>query len=211
MTQIKICGIKTPDILSTAATAGARFAGLVFVPESPRYIHPEQARLLCRGSPTGVKNVALFSNPDDENLLRILEQVPVDMIQLHGNESPARVGEIKSRTHLPIIKSFSISNADDLNSVAPFIPVIDWILFDAKAPPHSNISGGHGIPFDWTILKGKKFNRPWMLSGGLTPENVGEALSILAPDAVDVSSGVESTRGVKDAQKIRDFCAAVKG
>lgn len=210
MTQIKICGIKTPDILSAVTSAGARFAGFVFVPQSPRYIHPEQARLLVRECPTGLRSVGLFSNPDDENLLRILEQVPLDMIQLHGNESPARIGEIKSRTHLPIIKSFSISNKEDVELVASYLSVIDWILFDAKAPPHSNISGGNGISFDWTILKDKKFEKPWMLSGGLTPDNVTEALSILTPDAVDVSSGVESTRGVKDAQKIRDFCVAVR-
>lgn len=210
MAHIKICGIKTPNILSVAASAGARFAGLVFVQLSPRYIHPEAARLLCRASPTGLKNVGLFVNPDDENLLRICEQVPIDMIQLHGTESPARVQEIKSRTGLPIIKSFSISNTDDLNSVTSYIPIIDWILFDAKAPQDSNIAGGNGVSFDWTILRDKKFDKPWMLSGGLTPENVSEALSILSPDAVDVSSGVEITRGVKDVQKIKDFCAAVK-
>lgn len=210
MTQIKICGIKTPDILSITASAGARFAGFVFVPQSPRYIHPEQARMLVRGSPTGLRSVGLFADPDDENLLRILEQVPLDMIQLHGTESPARVQEIKSRTHLPIIKSFSISTPTDLNAVADYIPVIDWVLFDAKAPPHSNIAGGHGISFDWTILKNKKFEKPWMLSGGLTPDNVRDALTMLSPDAVDVSSGVESSRGVKDAQKIIDFCKVIR-
>jgi phosphoribosylanthranilate isomerase len=210
MTQIKICGIKTPDILSVAASSGARFAGLVFVPESPRYIHPEQARLLARQATTGLRIVGLFVNPDDENLLRILEQVPLDIIQLHGSESPARVAEIKSRTKLPIIKSFSISGTDDLNSVHSYISVIDWILFDSKAPASSNVTGGNGVSFDWTILKDKKFEKPWMLSGGLTPENVGNALSILSPDAVDVSSGVESVRGIKDAQKIKDFCEAVR-
>lgn len=209
MTHIKICGIKTPDILSVIASAGARFAGFVFVKQSPRYIDPEAARILCRSSPTGLKNVGLFVNPDDENLLRICEQVPLDMLQLHGNESPARLQDIRSRTGLPIIKSFSISNADDLNFVDSYIPVIDWILFDAKAPASSNITGGNGVSFDWTILKDKKFKKPWMLSGGLTPENVSNALSILSPDAVDVSSGVESIRGVKDAKKIRDFCRLV--
>lgn len=210
MTHIKICGIKTPDILSVAASAGARFAGFVFVPQSPRYIHPEQARILVRQSPTGLKNVGLFVNPDNENLYRIFEQVPIDMIQLHGNESPARVQEIKSLTGLPVIKAFPISNVGDLNTVSDYTHVIDWILFDAKAPQESSIAGGNGISFDWAILQNRKFEKPWMLSGGLTPDNVADALSILSPDAVDVSSGVESHRGVKDAQKIIDFCHAVK-
>jgi phosphoribosylanthranilate isomerase len=210
MTLIKICGIKSPDILTVVASAGARFAGFVFVPESPRYIHPEQARILVRSCATGLRSVGLFCNPDDENLLRILEQVPLDMIQLHGNESPARVQEIKSRTHLPVIKAFSISDANDVMTVTPYLPVIDWILFDAKAPSLSNIAGGNGVSFDWSLLKEKKFEKPWMLSGGLTPENVREALSTLSPDAVDVSSGVEASRGIKDAQKIRDFCQYVK-
>lgn len=210
MTSIKICGIKTPEILSVAASAGARFAGFVFVPQSPRYIHPEQARLLSRQLPTGLRSVGLFVDPSDEDLAHILGAVSLDFIQLHGDESPARVQAIKSRFNIPVIKAFAISAADDLDQVAAYIPVIDWILFDAKAPASSNIAGGNGVAFDWTILKDKTFAKPWMLSGGLTPENVADALSILNPDAVDVSSGVESSRGVKDAQKVRDFIAAVK-
>jgi phosphoribosylanthranilate isomerase len=210
MTNIKICGIKTPEILSVAASAGARFAGFVFVPQSPRYIHPEQARLLSRQLPTGLRSVGLFVDPSDEDLAHILGAVSLDFIQLHGNESPARVQTIKSRFNIPIIKAFAISAPDDLDQVTAYIPVIDWILFDAKAPASSNIAGGNGVAFDWTILKDKTFAKPWMLSGGLTPENVPDALSILNPDAVDVSSGVESSRGVKDAQKVRDFIAAVK-
>ncbi|OFW88154.1 MAG: N-(5'-phosphoribosyl)anthranilate isomerase [Alphaproteobacteria bacterium RIFCSPHIGHO2_12_FULL_45_9] len=210
MTSIKICGIKTPEILSVAASAGARFAGFVFVPQSPRYIHPEQARLLSRQLPTGLRSVGLFVDPSDEDLGHILGAVSLDFIQLHGNESPARVQAIKSRFNIPVIKAFAISAANDLDQVAAYIPVIDWILFDAKAPASSNIAGGNGVAFDWAILKDKNFAKPWMLSGGLTPENVADALSILSPDAVDVSSGVESSRGVKDAQKVRDFIAAVK-
>ncbi len=210
MTSIKICGIKTPEILSVASSAGARFAGFVFVPHSPRYIHPEQARLLSRQLPTGLRSVGLFVDPSDEDLVHILGAVSLDFIQLHGTESPARVQAIRSRFNIPIIKAFAISAADDLDQVAAYIPVIDWILFDAKAPVSSSIAGGNGVAFDWSILKDKKFAKPWMLSGGLTPDNVAEALGILKPDAVDVSSGVESTRGVKDPQKVRDFIAAVK-
>lgn len=207
--SIKICGIKTPDILAVAASAGARFAGFVFVPESPRYIHPEQARLLSRQLPTGLRSVGLFVDPSDEELAHVLEAVSLDFIQLHGNESPARIAAIKSRFHLPVIKAFALASPSDLQQINDYISVIDWILFDAKAPATSQIAGGNGVAFDWSILKDKKFAKPWMLSGGLTPDNVAEALSLLSPDAVDVSSGVESTRGVKDAQKIRDFCEAV--
>ncbi len=210
MTSIKICGIRTPDILSVAASAGARFAGFVFVPPSPRYIHPEQARLLSRQLPTGLRSVGLFMNPTDDELAHILGSVSVDFIQLHGDESPARVQDIKSRFHIPVIKAFAISTASDIDMVEPYIPLIDWILFDAKAPSSSSISGGNGVAFDWTILKGQRFAKPWMLSGGLNPDNIAEALTILSPDAVDVSSGVERERGVKDAQKIRDFCAAIR-
>ena len=209
-TAIKICGIKTPEIVAIAADAGARFVGFVFVPESPRYIHPEQARLLSRQLPTGLRSVGLFVNPTDEDLAQVLGAVSLDFIQLHGHESPARVAAIKSRFHLPVIKAFAISTAEDVTGVAPYLSVIDWILFDAKAPATSNIAGGNGVAFDWTILKDKQFPKPWMLSGGLTPENIADALSVLSPDAIDVSSGVEMTRGVKDAQKIRDFCVAVK-
>lgn len=207
--DIKICGIKTPDILSTSINEGARFIGFVFVPESPRYIHPEQARLLARQVPTGVRSVGLFSNPDNETLEKTLAAVSLDYIQLHGTESPSRVQDIKSRHALPIIKAFSLSSADDLNRVDDYLSVIDWILFDAKAPAGSDISGGHGVPFDWNILAGKKFKKPWMLSGGLNPDNIGNALEVLSPDAVDVSSGVESARGIKDAEKIKDFISKI--
>jgi len=210
MTLIKICGIKTPEILAVAASAGARFAGFVFVEASPRYLHPEQARLLSRQLPTGLRSVGLFVDPSDEELAYVLGAVSLDFIQLHGDESPARIAAIKSRFHLPVIKAFAISSASDLNQVDAYLSVIEWILFDAKAPATSNIAGGNGVAFDWTILKDKKFAKPWMLSGGLTPDNMAEALSILSPDAIDVSSGVESSRGVKDAQKIRDFCAAIQ-
>jgi len=210
MVQVKICGIQTPQTLSVAASAGARFVGFVFVPKSPRYVAPEQARLLNLQCPTGIKSVGLFSNPDDQHLMDVLNITSLDFIQLHGDESPSRVQDIKSKFNIPVIKAFSISTTGDLKSVLPYISLIDWILFDAKPPPNSKITGGNGIPFDWTILKEKRFEKPWMLSGGLTPDNIKEALSILTPDAVDVSSGVESSRGVKDPQKITDFIKAIR-
>ncbi len=210
MVDVKICGITTPEIISAVAGAGARFAGFVFVPQSPRFIDFERARLLARQLPTGVRSVGLFVNPDDEELARVMGAVSLDIIQLHGQESPARVQDIKSKYHVPIIKAFPVSGKDDVVQIEPYLPTIDWILFDAKAPESSNISGGNGTPFDWTILKGLKFLKPWMLSGGLTANNIRDALSVLSPDAVDVSSGVEMTRGVKDAEKIREFIKIVK-
>lgn len=210
MTDVKICGIKTPEILSCVAKSGARFAGFVFVENSPRAIHPEQARLLARQLPTGLRSVGLFVNPDDEMLSRVFATVPLDFIQLHGEESVARVQAIRSRYVVPVIKAISVAKAEDVALAESYAPVADWLLFDAKLPS-SQMTGGNGIPFDWKILQGKKFAKPWMLSGGLTSENVAEALSVLSPDAVDVSSGVESERGVKDAAKIADFIAAVKG
>ncbi len=210
MVCIKICGVKTPDILSVTARAGARFVGFVFLSQSPRYVHPEQARLLSRQLPTGLSSVGLFVNPTDEELNHILGIVAPDFIQLHGDETPSMVQTIKSRFQIPVIKSFGLSGPEDLERVEPYLSVIDWILYDAKAKSSSEMTGGNGVAFDWTILKGKKFDKPWMLSGGLTCENVAQALDILTPDAVDVSSGVESTRGVKDAQKIYDFIAAVR-
>lgn len=207
---IKICGIKTPDAIAIAAQSGARMVGFVFVDASPRFIHPEQARILARQIPTGIRSVGLFADADDETLARVLASVPLDMIQLHGAETPARVQAIKSRFALPVIKAFPVASAEDVAAVAPYLDCVDWILFDAKPPTGAKITGGHGVAFDWTILRDKKFAKPWMLSGGLTAENVGDALSILSPDAVDVSSGVESARGVKDMDKIRAFCAAIR-
>lgn len=225
MTEVKICGLKDPDHLRVAYECGARYAGLVFVRESPRFIEPELARLVARTAPTGLRMTGLFRNADDDWISHVFGAVPLDIIQLHGNESPVRVAEIKSRFHLPVIKAFPVAVADDLKAVEPFLPVIDWILFDAKSSTHPHLNpppsrerkdvdrgcfGGSGQVFDWTLLKNKKFAKPWMLSGGLTNENVGEALSLLSPDAVDVSSGVECARGVKDPSKIRDFIRTIK-
>lgn len=209
MPDIKICGIKEAGALKTAIDSGARFIGLVFYPKSPRYVEPEQARILSRMTPTGVRTVGLFVNPDDSWLSHVLGAVPLDMIQLHGTESPVRVQEIKSRYHSPVIKAISIASAGDLADVDTYVQVVDWLLFDTKSPI-SDEHGGSGRTFDWNILKNKKFTKPWMLSGGLNAGNVGEALSILEPDAVDVSSGVESERGVKDPSKIAEFIQTVK-
>jgi phosphoribosylanthranilate isomerase len=208
MTQVKICGIKTPEALEAAYGAGARFVGLVFYPTSSRFIHPDQAWELVRQIPTGVRSVGLFVNPTDRDLETILGRVPLDMVQLHGDETPKRVEEVRLSTEMPVIKAMPVSGMQDIEKAREYEDVADWLLFDAKAP--AGQYGGTGESFDWNLLKDRSFTKPWMLSGGLNAENVASALKILAPAAVDVSSGVESVRGVKDPLKIKAFIEAVK-
>ena len=203
MTQVKICGIKTPDTLDAAVLAGARFIGFVFYPPSPRYVDKDIAKELAMSLPTGVRSVGLFVDPSDEELDNVLGYVSLDMIQLHGNETVRRVSEIKEKYAVPIIKAFPVTCAADIEKSKAYEDVVDWFLFDNK-------TGGSGMSFDWNLLKGKEFSKPWMLSGGLDADNVGEALKILSPNAVDVSSGVESARGVKCPDKIRGFIKACK-
>ena len=208
MTLIKICGIRTPEALSAACDVGADFVGFVFYPNSSRYIHPAAARDLVKLVPASVKSVGLFVNPTDRDLETILGQVPLDMVQLHGDETPRRVAEIRVSSELPVIKALPVFNKDDIEKAGHYEDIADWLLFDAKAAPGQY--GGTGKTFDWTLLKGHRFKKPWMLSGGLDAGNVAEALRILSPNAVDVSSGVESTPGIKDPLKIKAFIEAVK-
>lgn len=209
-TAVKICGIKEPESLKSAVEAGARYIGFVFYPPSPRYVARETAKELALMLPTGVKAVGLFVDPSDEELEQVLGHVQMDMIQLHGSETRERVAAIKAHFAMPVMKAVAVSCAKDIENAAQYEAVADWVLFDAKAA-EGNLPGGTGKSFDWSLLQGKAFHTPWMLSGGLTAENVVEALSMLHPAAVDVSSGVESARGVKDPAKIRAFLDAVKG
>ncbi|MGH1404669.1 MAG: phosphoribosylanthranilate isomerase [Alphaproteobacteria bacterium] len=208
-TRTKICGIKTPEMLRASIEANARFIGFVFFPPSPRHVATDTAKELALMIPTGMRAVGLFVDPTDEELTSILGKVQLDMIQLHGSESPDRVQEIKNKFAMPIIKAIPIQCADDLEHIPKYEAVTDWLLFDAKPPKDSALPGGTGKSFDWGILKNQTFSKPWMLSGGLTPDNIGQALSILSPNAVDVSSGVEKTRGEKDADKIKAFLDTV--
>ena len=207
MTKIKICGLSEPETLTTAIEDGADFIGLVFCEPSPRNIEIEVAKYLAKFIPNTLQTVGLFVEPSDEQLNNILNEVPLNMIQLHGNESPERVTEIKAKFKLPVMKAIPISSSDDLKLIEQYEDTADWLLFDAKG---EKIPGGNGIAFNWNILKNYQGAKPWMLAGGLTPDNVIEALSILSPNAVDVSSGVESNKGIKDMNKIRSFLRAVK-
>jgi phosphoribosylanthranilate isomerase len=210
MTDVKICGISTPEAMTAAIDGGARFVGLVFYPKSPRAVSLEVAAYLASYVPHDVRIVGLFVDPTDELLRTTLDTVRLDMLQLHGTESPGRVAEIKTAFGVPVMKAISVASADDLQMVPGYEAAADWLLFDARAPADAAIPGGNGLPFDWTILKDFSASRPWMLAGGLTSENVSAALAVLEPDALDVSSGVESAPGIKDPAKIRAFLAAVQ-
>lgn len=208
--EVKICGINSPE--AARAAAGADYAGFVFYPPSPRHVTPEQAARLAADLPPEVKKVGLFVDADDAAIEAALKALRLDMLQLHGQETPARVAEIKARFKLPVMKAVKLAGAGDLESAKTFEPVCDRLLFDAKPPPAMTdaLPGGNALAFDWKLLRGFSAAIPWTLSGGLTAENVGEALAVSGAKAVDVSSGVEDKRGHKDPALIRRFIAAAR-
>ena len=208
----KICGITQPDALTAAVEGGARWIGLVFYERSPRHLAASLAADLARMVPTGVRTVGLFVDPDDAYLEHVLTQVPLDTLQLHGAETPERVGAIKAAWRLPVMKAVKVSEESDLDAVAAWAGVADRLLFDAKPPARvAALPGGNGLSFDWTLLRGRDWPMPWMLSGGLTPANLAEAVRISGAQAVDVSSGVEIRPGLKDPALIRDFLETCAG
>lgn len=207
--KIKICGLTEPKTLATACAQGADYIGYVFYPPSPRFIEPTQAAFLIRQMPSTVKAVGLFVDAGDQELEDALAAAPVDVVQLHGGETPERVAEVKARFHRPVIKALPVRGETDVAVARDYEDVADWLLFDAK-PAGANLPGGTGQRFDWSLLAGESFKKPWMLSGGLDADAVQEALGLLSPDGVDVSSGVEITRGVKDSGRITDFIRSVK-
>lgn len=209
--RVKICGLKTPDDVAAVAQAGAAYAGFNFFPKSPRYVPPEAARTLALSAPEGLCKVALVVDADDGTLDAIVGGVPLDMLQLHGHETPARVAEVKARYGLPVMKVIGVAEEADLAPLLDYQLVADQILVDAKAPKGAVLPGGNGLTFDWRLLVGRKWLKPWMLAGGLTPENVGQAIQRTGARQVDVASGVESAPGVKDAAKIAAFVEAAKG
>jgi len=206
---IKICGLSTPDTLDVALAAGADMVGFVFFSKSPRHISFETARSLAdRMSGTALK-VALTVDADDATLTEIIASLRPQLLQLHGHEPPQRVAELRHRFGLPIIKAIGIARPDDLSQIAAFEPVADWLLLDAKADPAA-LPGGNGSAFDWSLLRGFKTAKPWLLAGGLTSETVSLALAATDAPGVDVSSGVESAPGLKDVDKIRRFIAQAR-
>ena len=207
--DVKICGISRPDAMAAAVTAGARFIGLNFYPPSPRAVTPQVAAQLARLAPTGVRAVGLFVDADDETLNEVVAHVPLDMLQLHGSETPERVAAVADRFAMPVMKAIRVAEAADLAAAAPYEAVADWLLFDAKPPANVRaLPGGNGIPFDWSLLAGRTWSRPWMLSGGLTADNLAEAVAATGAAVVDVSSGVEDRPGHKPPERVRAFLEA---
>ncbi len=205
--EAKICGISTPDALSAAAAGGARWIGLVFFPRSPRAVTPEQAAALVGGLGPQPQTVALLVDPDDALIDRVVRAVHPDLLQLHGEESPRRVAQIRERWSVPAMKALKIARAEDLAPAKDYEPVADRLLFDAKPPKTmaDALPGGNAVSFDWRLLAGRRWQRPWMLSGGLHAGNLREAVEISGASAVDVSSGVEDAPGRKSPEKIRAF------
>lgn len=210
-TRIKICGLTAPDQIAAAVAAGASYLGFVFFAKSPRNLTIEQARALALEVPPGVAKVALVVDADDATLQAILDAVPIDILQLHGHETPARVAEIRARFGLPVMKALGVAEAADLAVIPDYEAVADQILVDAKAPKGAALPGGNGLAFDWRLIAGRMWQKPWMLAGGLTPANVAEAIRLTGARQVDVSSGVESAPGVKDSKLIAAFVAAALG
>lgn len=210
MTEVKICGLTTPEALAVAAEAGADLVGFVFFPPSPRAVTPAQAGALSASLTGGPKRVGLFVDPDDALIEAVLAAAPLDILQLHGGETPARVAEVRAKFGHPVMKALGIATEADLTQIDEFAPVSDRLLLDAKPPPEASRPGGNAEAFEWRLARLKAIPVPWLLAGGLTPANVAEAIRIAGAPGVDVSSGVERAKGVKDAGLIRDFIQAVR-
>lgn len=207
---VKICGLKTPETLDAALQAGADLVGFVFFPPSPRHVQSEVAAQLSEMASGRATKVALTVDADDRMLEKIIAALRPDMLQLHGTESPARVAALKARFGLPVMKAIPVEMQADLGLVADYAHVADRLLFDARAPREATRPGGLGRPFDWRLLQNVDPGIPFMLSGGLDAENIGEALRLTRAHGVDVSSGVERSPGEKDVAKIRTFVRAAR-
>ncbi|MFN3605766.1 MAG: phosphoribosylanthranilate isomerase [Cypionkella sp.] len=206
--RVKICGLRSAADVLAAARAGAAYGGFVFFEKSPRHVSIAQARDLVRAAPSGIAKVALVVNAEDAFLDAMLAETPFDMLQLHGHEPPARVSEIRARYGLPVMKAVGIADAGDLAAAFDYALVADQILIDAKPPKDADLPGGNGLAFDWRLVAQRRWLRPWMLAGGLTAGNVASAIALTNARQVDVSSGVESAVGVKDAGLMADFVRA---
>jgi phosphoribosylanthranilate isomerase len=207
----KICGLTTAEALDAALEERADFVGFMFFPPSPRNVSLDLARELGARAQGRARKVALSVDADDALHAAIVQALAPDMLQLHGHETPQRVAALKERFGLPVMKALPVETRADLDAVRPYAAAADWLLFDARAPKDATRPGGLGKPFDWTLLKALDPGLPFMLSGGLDPSNVAEALAITRAPAVDVSSGVEQAPGIKDPEKIRVFIRAARG
>ncbi len=210
--EVKICGLDRAEAVDAAVECGARYTGFVFYPPSPRNLTAERAATLTSRVPSSVIKVGLFVDPTDAEIDAVLALNELDLIQLHGCETPERVAQVKRRTGHAVMKAIKIASADDVESAAAYYSIADRILFDALAPASmaNALPGGNALRFDWTLLNGLVVPLPWMLAGGLTADNLAEAIRLTKAPAVDVSSGVEDKPGVKSLDKIRAFLVAAQ-
>lgn len=208
----KICGLKTPEAVAAAVDGGASLVGFVFFGRSPRCIDPQTVKQLAARVPPSVRKVGMLVDDGDERIAEILKGCDLDLLQLHGAETPERVAQIRARFGKQVIKAIPVSEAADLDRAAAYEPVADYLMFDAKPPKSMTgaLPGGNALSFDWTLLSNRHFRLPWLLAGGLTPDNVAEAARISGAPMVDVSSGVEDRPGEKNVSKIKAFLDAIK-
>jgi phosphoribosylanthranilate isomerase len=207
----KICGLSSEATVAAAVEGCAAYLGFNFYPPSPRAVNPARAAALCAAVPAGVRRVGLFVDAADEAIQAVLNAAPIDMLQFHGQESPDRVAEAKHRFGLPVMKAIAVAGPEDVLAASRYEDAADLLLFDAKPPRRADaLPGGNGLAFDWHLIAGRKWRRPWLLSGGLTAALLSEAVRISGAAAVDVSSGVERHPGDKDPAKIREFLAVAR-
>jgi phosphoribosylanthranilate isomerase len=208
--QVKICGLTSVAAAEAAVRAGADLIGLNFHPPSKRYLELEPAAAIARALRGAARIVALTVDPSDDRAAEIARTVAPDFFQLQGRETPARVAALVSRFGIPAIKAFGVAEASDLAQIAAYDGVAEMVLLDAKAPAGESNPGGHGTAFDWQLLRGAKFARPWLLAGGLDPANVARAIAVSGAPGVDVCTGVESAPGIKDPERVAAFVAAAR-
>jgi phosphoribosylanthranilate isomerase len=207
---VKICGITSLEAVDAAIASGAVYGGLVFHPKSPRFVPLDQARVLADRMRGRLKIVTLVADMDDAQLKAMVDAVRPDFLQLHGGESVQRTAQVRAGFGLPVIKALPVAEAADLDAAIAYQDAADLLMFDAKPPRGAERAGGHGAAFDWQLLSDRSFSKPWFLAGGLNPENVARAIELSGATLVDVSSGVESAPGVKDAARIAQFINAAK-
>jgi phosphoribosylanthranilate isomerase len=208
--RAKICGLSTPEAVEAALAGGASWLGFVFFPKSPRAVTPEQAARLAEPARGKAGIVAVVVDPDDALVAEIARTLRPDLIQLHGKETPERVAEIAAATGAKVVKALSVSEPADLDAAAVYESAVEFLMFDAKPPKGADLPGGVGARFDWTMLRGRAFGRPWFLAGGLDADVLAEAVQASGAEAVDVSSGVERGPGLKDPVLISAFLEAAR-
>lgn len=205
--KAKICGLNHPAAVAAAVAGGASHVGFVFYPPSPRSIDPLKAASLAAAVPEGIVKVGLFVDASDEDIARTLAEATLDVLQLHGDETPKRVKDVRRKFGKPVMKALKVASAADIAAADEYLPAVDWLLFDAKPPPEMKgaLPGGNAISFDWSLIAGRGWSKPWMLSGGLNVRNLADAVRTTGAKTVDVSSGVEDSPGRKNPEKIAAF------